>query len=537
MTGLSKLGLLPLLLTGSAVAFSGSGSPLRVHVRRINVNVNVNASPRLARGYEYAYIRSTSTLFQSIKGNEETDEYLIISGTSVPPQSVSAPPKVQKATASKREMMGFAIPALGIFLTNPLLSNIDNAFVGQTIGATGLAALSPATLCTDQVLYLFSFLSRATTGLVSRAYAGGDTQKAKEAASAPLMVSLLCGLVLAVLYAVLTPTMLSAMNVNPSLIPSAASYIYWRGAIAWAALAQACALQIMLATRDAVTPLVIVATAALLNIAGDYLLCMWPFRWGCAGAAAATSIATLLSSGLMLVALKRKDLLPKVRLPSKKEMISLSEFTGPLLAITITRLVGFVAMQRRAMTLGLQPLAAFQLCINVVTFFLLFAEPLSQLSQTNLPPLMDADDGDAILANLKSVLTLGLGASVSVGALAFFVTRFMTGIFTSDSGVQLMAHAAAPAVFLAVSQAIMAVTVDGAMLASRDFKFMLLVGISTCLLQLGTLKWCTSLWAIFGTFSFRLGCYTVAVVTRVATGNGALGRAIKKSWVRKKAAP
>jgi hypothetical protein len=185
MTGLSKLGLLPLLLTGSAVAFSGSGSPLRVHVRRINVNVNVNASPRLARGYEYAYIRSTSTLFQSIKGNEETDEYLIISGTSVPPQSVSAPPKVQKATASKREMMGFAIPALGIFLTNPLLSNIDNAFVGQTIGATGLAALSPATLCTDQVLYLFSFLSRATTGLVSRAYAGGDTQKAKEAASAP----------------------------------------------------------------------------------------------------------------------------------------------------------------------------------------------------------------------------------------------------------------------------------------------------------------------------------------------------------------
>jgi hypothetical protein len=87
MTGLSKLGLLPLLLTGSAVAFSGSGSPLRVHVRRINVNVNVNASPRLARGYEYAYIRSTSTLFQSIKGNEETDEYLIISGTSVPPQS------------------------------------------------------------------------------------------------------------------------------------------------------------------------------------------------------------------------------------------------------------------------------------------------------------------------------------------------------------------------------------------------------------------------------------------------------------------
>jgi hypothetical protein len=71
---------------------------------------------------------------------------------------------------SKRALLSFAIPALGIYLTNPLLSNMDNAFVGQTIGTTGLAALSPATICIDQMLYLFNFLSRATTGLVARAY-------------------------------------------------------------------------------------------------------------------------------------------------------------------------------------------------------------------------------------------------------------------------------------------------------------------------------------------------------------------------------
>jgi hypothetical protein len=71
---------------------------------------------------------------------------------------------------SKRALLSFAIPALGIYLTNPLLSNMDNAFVGQTIGTTGLAALSPATICIDQMLYLFNFLGRATTGLVARAY-------------------------------------------------------------------------------------------------------------------------------------------------------------------------------------------------------------------------------------------------------------------------------------------------------------------------------------------------------------------------------
>jgi Na+-driven multidrug efflux pump len=441
---------------------------------------------------------------------------------------------ISEVKASKREMMRFAAPALGIFLTNPLLSNIDNAFVGKTTGTAGLAALSPATICTDQILYLFSFLSRATTGLVSRAYGAdndgknGNVDAAREAASAPLTVSLICGVILSILYAFLTPAMLSGMNVDPSLRRNAASYVYWRGAIAWAALAQACSLQVMLATRDAVTPLVIVAAAALFNIVGDALFCAWPFRWGCAGAAAATSLATLLSSGLMLVALKRKQLLPSLRLPKRNDLTSLLDFTGPLLAITATRLIGFVAMQKRAMTLGVEPLAAYQLCINVIMFFLLFGEPLSQLSQTKLPPLVDAQDGDAILANLKSILILGLGASIGVGACSFAAVRFGSFLFTSDAAVQAVAKAAAPGVFYAVSTAIMAVTVDGAMLASRDFSFMLFMGLTTSILQLYTLNWCNSITTIFGTFTFRLASYTVGVIARVKLGKGEIGRAVQK---------
>ena len=446
------------------------------------------------------------------------------------------------ATASKRAMMAFALPALGIFLVNPLLSNIDNAFVGRTVGSVGLAALSPATLCTDQVLYLFSFLARATTGLVSRAYAtggGANADGAREAASAPLTVSIIIGLVLSGLYAVFTPTLLGRMQVDPTLIPRAASYVYWRGAVAWAALAQACCLQILLATRDATTPLKIVSTAAVLNVVGDYVFCCNPLRWGCAGAAAATSVATLLSSTLMVRALRTKGLLPTLRLPTRREVGSLVEFMGPLMMITITRLLGFVYMQRSASRLGdLKSLAAFQICTNIVSFFLLFGEPLSQLSQTKLPALVDREDGEGLLANLKSVLTLGLGASVLVGGAAFLVARFLTGIFTADPAVQAIAHSAAPSVFFMVANAIMAVTVDGAMLASKDFGWMLFLGISTFLAQLGALKNATNLNAVFATFIFRLGVYGPLCLARAAMGKGAIGKAIAKTWKEKKnAAP
>ena len=443
--------------------------------------------------------------------------------------------------ASKRQMMSFALPALGIFLANPLLSNIDNAFVGRTVGASGLAALSPATLCTDQVLYLFSFLGRATTGLVSRAYKGGpdggDTNGAREAASGPLTVSLAVGAMLSILYACFTPLLLSMIGVAPDLVPSASSYVWWRGAIAWAALAQNCALQIFLATRDAITPLLIVASAAILNVGGDFLFCMWPLRWGCGGAAAATSAATLLSSGLMVRALKKRQLLPKIKLPSKDVVESLLEFMGPLMLITVTRLLGFVFMQRKAMQLGeITSLAAFQICINVVSFFLLFAEPLSQLSQTTLPALVDAEDGDSILANLKSILTLGLGSSVAVGGMAFFVTRCLAFLFTSDPGVLAKVHALSLTVFAMVTNAILAVTVDGAMLASRDFGFMLSLGTTTFLVQLGVLRRCTTLQGIFATFIFRLGLYGPLCAIRWGVGRGAIGKAIAKSRREKRAA-
>ena len=491
-----------------------------------------------------------SILFDFKNGNSRTRSKHVLAGASSSNmQKISRIDnketfqKKPKATASKRQMLLFAIPALGIFLSSPLLSNIDNAFVGRLAGTAGLAALSPATLCIDQILYLFSFLSRATTGLVARAYARPTNEKnttssdsivdikntkaACEAASAPLTVSLIFGLLLTIMYAVSAPRMLAVLNVQSEIRHEAASYIYWRGCVSWAALAQSVSLSILLATKDAITPLKIVLMAAVLNIIGDAFFCAWPFNWGCAGAAAATSIATLVSSGFLLRALKTKQLLPRLKIPTKKEMFGLLEFTGPLLAITLTRLIGFVSMQRRAMSLGLKNLAGFQLCINVTILFLLFGEPLSQLSQTRLPALVDRKDGDSIMANIKSIAVLTCSTAFLVGGLAYLVLTFGSSLFTSDLGVQQLARITAPAVFMAVAQAIITTSTDGAMLASRDFGYMFLVGVSTCATQLALLKRCSTIGAIFGTFTLRLAIYAIAVFLRAGLGYGDLGRAIK----------
>jgi Na+-driven multidrug efflux pump len=406
----------------------------------------------------FPFSSQSSNLLASEQGDESTAKE---SDESSKSQHVQTSVADSEEGASKRKMLGFAIPALGIYLANPLLSNIDNAFVGKTMGTTGLAAMSPATICTDQMLYLFSFLARATTGLVSSAY-GSKTEEnekkkaASEAGSAPLTVSLISGFLLTIFYALFTPKMLSALDVTPALRGSAASYIYWRGAIAWAALAQSVCLSVIMATRDAVTPLKIVGIAAIVNLVGDYLLCVWPLRLGCSGAAAATAFATLFSSGFMVKALKKKGILPRVRMPTRKQIAGLMEFTGPLLAITITRLIGFVLMQRKAMTLGVNHTAAYQMSINLVIFYLLFAEPLSQLSQTRLPALIEAQDGKAVSANLRSVLSLGALTALTVGGIAGLSVFYGSSLFSSDLAVQALSKEASFSLFVTVVTAIFA---------------------------------------------------------------------------------
>jgi len=522
--------------------------------RRLPTSVNMNSSngnPSQEQSFEDPIDKQQQQQQQQQKEEEPNtilSEMSSLNVDSVPiintdsnlgtlPEPKGNTKSVSSLTASKREMMKFAIPALGIFLSSPLMSNIDNAFVGKTAGTAGLAALSPATICTDQMLYLFSFLSRATTGIVSRAYATkaiGDVDSVEEekltsarnAASTPITFAIFSGILLSIFYAIFTPSLLSALKVDPILRPASASYVYWRGSVAWAALLQSVCLSVMLATRDAITPLKIISLAAVVNVIGDSLFCVYPLRMGTGGAAAATAFATVFSSGKMLLDLKKKRLLPHLKVPTWKDLKELLQYVGPLFIITIARLTGFVSMQRRAMTFGTQPLAAYQICANSLILFLLFGEPMSQLHQTKLPILLDTGDKEGAVSTIKSVLTLSIYTSMAMGLVTFLTLTFGSGWFTSDAAVQAIVRSTAPSVSLAVMQAILTTTMDGAMLASRDFSFIIIVGLLTCFLQVSLLPRCLTLGSIFGTFTLRLASYAIAILLRVGSGSGILGKVL-----------
>jgi hypothetical protein len=95
----------------------------------------------------------------------------------------------------------FAIPCLGLWVAQPLLSLVDTAFVGLSAAvpaesAAQLAALGPATTFFDGATYLFAFLNVATTNLYSTALAqkGEQSDQAEAVVCTASRVAMRCGI-------------------------------------------------------------------------------------------------------------------------------------------------------------------------------------------------------------------------------------------------------------------------------------------------------------------------------------------------------
>ncbi|MCO5550152.1 hypothetical protein L7F22_003634 [Adiantum nelumboides] len=134
------------------------------------------------------------------------------------------------------DIVMFAGPALGIWLSGPIMSMIDTAVVGNS-SLLELAALGPGTVFCDQVGYLFMFLSVATSNLVATSMAKQDELEAANHLSRLLFVGLVCGISMLILTGAFSSILLKAFvgAKNESLLPAACSYVQIRG-LAWPAV-------------------------------------------------------------------------------------------------------------------------------------------------------------------------------------------------------------------------------------------------------------------------------------------------------------
>jgi hypothetical protein len=149
--------------------------------------------------------RSTRLTTQHSDSNDELDgdnpqpDEVVSAADEIPRgggASIRSKPPALPTLADYRR---FALPCLGLWVAQPLLSLVDTAFVGLSgstaQSASNLAALGPATTFFDGATYLFAFLNVATTNLYSTARAkyGENSQQAEGVVRTASRVAMRCG--------------------------------------------------------------------------------------------------------------------------------------------------------------------------------------------------------------------------------------------------------------------------------------------------------------------------------------------------------
>ncbi|XP_024542883.1 protein DETOXIFICATION 46, chloroplastic [Selaginella moellendorffii] len=407
-----------------------------------------------------------ATIVEEVEGKE-----ILVDGDAAD-VSISEEPNMFEQV---RQIFAFAGPALGIWLSGPIMSLIDTSVVGTT-SSLQLAALGPGTVMCDGLSYVFMFLSVATSNLIATSLANKDEKEAANHLARLLFVAFGCGMAMLAAIRFSSSSMLQAFvgAKNSGIVPAAATYVNIR-AWAWpAVLVTMVAQSASLGMQDSWSPLKVLLVASLVNAFGDILLCTF-LGYGIAGAAWATALSQYVAGILMLTSLKAKGYNPlAIVVPSFKDILQMIEIAAPVLMTMLSKICFYTTITYFATSLGPLTLGAHQVMIGIFTLFSVCGEPLAQTAQSFMPELISGKTRNFEQARtlLKTLLYTGAILGFSLASIGVAVPFLVPQLFTNDSAIVAQMHSVAFPFFWSIVLTPPALSLEGTLLAGRDLGFL-----------------------------------------------------------------
>lgn len=412
------------------------------------------------------------------------------------PRWLVADPKASAATVVPSyvaptilQIVKFALPATAIYLCDPFLSLIDTASVGLLAGTNHQAALSPAVAVVRYSALLLSFLFVGTTNFVASAGSAAETQQQPEDEShaktvlSSLQISCHTGIMLGTALFAVAPQLIRALGgrttpLDAAVFEPAVAYVRIRSLGFPAAAVLGSAQAACLGLKDTKTPLLVLASAAILNVIGD--LCFVgckasPILYGAAGAAWATVLGQYGAVTLFLRLLKAKAKPTKARnseggslsakgllanhdfklrhvanCPPKSTVRRFLPYVAPVLTTSVGRVSLFISMAHVVSScMGVVGMAAQSIVLGIFEAICPLSDSLSLTAQSFVPAALkqqgdDGYGGNAALSKITSQF-LKAGAIFSVINLALVAAiPLISNFFTSNAIVVAKVNSLTP---------------------------------------------------------------------------------------------
>ena len=210
-------------------------------------------------------------------------------------------------------MVAFAMPVLLSQIFQQLYNTADTFIVGKFLGTDALAAVSSSGTLIFLLISFFMGTSMGAGVVISRYFGAGDGENISRAVHTNIAFGLVSSVILTVFGVAFTPTFLTWMKTDPTVLPQAIEYFRYYFLGATAMIMYNVCRSIMNAVGDSRRPLFYLIFSSVLNILLD-LLFVAVFRWGVWSAAVATVISQAASVVLCCFQLMKKGQIYSVSL-------------------------------------------------------------------------------------------------------------------------------------------------------------------------------------------------------------------------------
>ncbi|MBO6014662.1 MAG: MATE family efflux transporter [Oscillospiraceae bacterium] len=213
-----------------------------------------------------------------------------------------------------RLLLMFALPLMLSSLFQQFYNIVDMLVVGNNIGSSALAAISTSMPVANLFLAAAMGISVGSAVVISQYFGARQISNVKTTINTVLSFAVMAGIVLMIAGVVLSRSVLRLVNCPEEILNDAATYlrIYFLGTVflfLYNGLNSS-----YNALGNSMTPLYFLIFSSLLNVALD-LVFVIAFRWGVAGAAAATAIAQAVAATLSFFNMRR--MLTRLKAPAE----------------------------------------------------------------------------------------------------------------------------------------------------------------------------------------------------------------------------
>lgn len=384
----------------------------------------------------------------------------------------------ESGRALDKEILGLAIPAFATLIAEPLLVLADTWIIGH-LGTPHLGGLTLASSVLTLVVGLSVFLAYGTTATVSRRLGAGDRRGALAGGIDGMVLGVLIGLAVALVLVPAAPAVLGLFGAAPEPTALGASYLRVVAFGLPAQLLMLAATGVLRGLQDTRTPLRVVVTINLLNIALNVAL-VYGAGLGITGAALGTVVSQWVGASIMAGVVLRAARREGVGLRFAPGGVLAAARMGAWLVVRNATLQAALLLTTfTAASLGTASLAAHQVVATVWSTVTFALDAFAIAAQAMVGLRLGAGDESGARGVLGRVIAWGVGFGAVIGVLLVLARGPLAGAFTPDPAVQDAAGAALAVLAVLAPIGAIAYQLDGVLIGAGDARFLALAGVVT----------------------------------------------------------